>query len=594
MSRHLLLPLCAWVLGLAGAASGLLAQPPAPPKKTALLARAFDNQRRDLAAQAAQRFSAGRLPKELLRLGWDVRILQTLPKEVVQPPAGEVPTEANLRASLKGLGPLRRDDEVIVVLIGHLIALDAEAGKGGRRYYYCPQDASYQGLKKVAEVKAKHRLLALEEIYAALRACPARKKLLVLVTALTGGVKARDYPPPLCAVLPELPPPPEGVALLTSCEPGEFTSPHVRFLDLFGERLEKARPGVTMAGLLDQLRKDVTAKGKSLGPVFSARQHPRLLGGLPREWALTAERVEPAWPLLTAPFSAKAARERQEQLAKRLKLDAPVLTNAVGMKLVLIPPGECLMGSAGGYPDERPAVRVRLARPFLLGQHEVTQGQYQRLMGANPSHFKQVAGQDTSAFPVEQVTYKEMVLFCNALSERDKLPPYYALLGARRDPKTGRVTDFGSCTPTRGPGYRLPTEAEWEYACRAGTTTVFHFGETADGRQANLDSGRPGGVRPGAYLGRTTKVGSYAANAFGLHDMHGNVWEMCEDRYDPGRYKALAGKVADGSPHESGGGLARGGAWNFEPVDCRAAVRLPVFPDRGLKYVGFRVARNAE
>jgi formylglycine-generating enzyme required for sulfatase activity len=192
------------------------------------------------------------------------------------------------------------------------------------------------------------------------------------------------------------------------------------------------------------------------------------------------------------------------------------------------------------------------------------------------------------------VTYKEMVLFCNALSERDKLPPYYALLGARRDPKSGRVTDFLDCTPTRGPGYRLPSEAEWEYACRAGTTGTYHFGETADGTQANVDANRPGGVQAAAYLGHTAKVGSYAANAFGLFDMHGNVWERCEDRYDSGRYKALAGKVADGSAHESGGGLARGGAWNFPPQDARSATRLAVSTQLRYPFVGFRVARYAE
>jgi formylglycine-generating enzyme required for sulfatase activity len=611
VSRSHLLTLCAGALGLAGA-SWVLAQPPVPPKKTALVARAYDNRHDDLAAGTVKSLSGAgiRLTEALLRRGWDVRFLETRPAIVAQPPADERPTAANLRKYLKGLGPggaVRRGDEVMVVLIGHLVALEAEEAKGKRasRYYFCPQDAAYRGLKRAAEVKGEHRLLALDDLYGYLHACPAQKKLLVLVTALSGRCAAEEYAPPLCPRLPKLPPPPAGLAVLTSCAEGEFTSYNADFLDAFQEGLGKGeadgalggRPpdgAITLQELVAYVQARVRKEAGSHGRL-SFPQNPQLLGSPPRGWVLAGKAAEPAGPLLRAPFPPKAARQRQEQLAKELKLPAPVVSNSIGMKLALIPPVEFRMGSEqGGYEDERPRVRVRLARPFLLGQHEVTQGQFRRVMGANPSHFQEVAGQDTAAFPVEQVTYKEAVLFCNALSAREKLPPYYALLGAVRDERTGRVTDFRSCAPTQGPGYRLPTEAEWECACRAGTETPFHFGETADGTQANVDANRPGGVKAGAFLGRPAKVGSYAANAFGLYDMHGNVWELCEDRYDPGRYKALAGKVADGSPHESGGGLARGGAWNFPPQDARSAARMAVTAQLRYPFVGFRVARNAE
>jgi formylglycine-generating enzyme required for sulfatase activity len=597
VNRSHFLTLCAGALGLAGA-SLLLAQPPAPPRKVALVALPFDNQTPDdPATQGVADISSEtmRVMRALLRHGWDVRFLKSLDKIYIQPPASELPTEANLRAYLKGLRALKPDDEVIVVLVTRLVALDT--GGGSVRCYVCPQDAAYRGLAKAAQVRAEHHLLGLDEVYDYLRACPARKKLLVLMTAVSSTFRPGKYAPPLCARLPKLPPPPAGLAVLTSCAEGEFTSNRAHFLDAFQEGLEKAqsRDGVlTIGGLIAHVQAEVQKKASSYAEL-SFKQSPQVLGQLPRDWILVGGAGKPAGPLLVAPFSARAAKERQGQLARERKLASPVLTNGIGMKLVLLPPGEFRMGSAeGGAPDERPPVRVRLARPFFLGQYEVTQAQYQRVMGENPSHFKEVADQDTSAFPVERVTFKQAVLFCNALSAREKLPPYYALLGVRRDKRTGRVIDFLDCTPTRGPGYRLPSEAEWEYACRAGTTTAFHFGDTADGAKANVDANRPGGVKAGAYLGRTCKVGSYAANAFGLHDMHGNVWELCEDRYDPGRYKALAGKVSSGASHEGRGGLARGGAWNFPPQDGRSAARMAVSPRLRYPFVGFRVARYAE
>jgi formylglycine-generating enzyme len=156
------------------------------------------------------------------------------------------------------------------------------------------------------------------------------------------------------------------------------------------------------------------------------------------------------------------------------------------------------------------------------------------------------------------------------------------------------VVDFQDYGPAGGPGYRLPTEAEWEWACRAGTDTAFSFGDEATAKEANVDAGRPGGVKEGAYLGRPAQVGSYAANAWGLYDMHGNVAERVEESYDPRRYKELAAAVSDGSGGVGYGGLARGGAWNFPPADCRSATRLAVPPDATLKFVGLRVARDAE
>jgi formylglycine-generating enzyme required for sulfatase activity len=212
------------------------------------------------------------------------------------------------------------------------------------------------------------------------------------------------------------------------------------------------------------------------------------------------------------------------------------IENSIGMKLVLIPPGKFTMGSPkdekGRNKDEEQR-EVEIKKAFHLGIHEVTQEQFEKLMGFNPSYFsaratgkkgadyeswsKPGGGKDkvkglgsTSDFPVENVSFGEAVEFCKNLSA---LPP---------ERKAGR-------------SYRLPSEAEWEYACRGGAacTQVFHFGNSLSSEQANFRGTMPfGGAAKGPWLERTCKVGSYQPNAFGLYDMHGNVWEWCMDSYE--------------------------------------------------------------
>jgi len=228
----------------------------------------------------------------------------------------------------------------------------------------------------------------------------------------------------------------------------------------------------------------------------------------------------------------------------------------------LVPPGEFVRGSptteVGRDEDEGPQRVVRITRPFYLGVYEVTQAEYEQVMGENPSWFSkggrfeaQVAGMDTDRFPVEGVPWPDATEFCERLSSFSE------------EEAAGRI-------------YRLPTEAEWEYAARAGTTTPFYFGAVLTGHQANIDGRYPYGTSDDSpHLGRPTAVGSYAANALGLHDMHGNVWEWCSDWYSRTYYETSSTEDPAGPTGYYITRVIRGGGWNSFGRFTRSAYRRP-------------------
>jgi formylglycine-generating enzyme required for sulfatase activity len=261
----------------------------------------------------------------------------------------------------------------------------------------------------------------------------------------------------------------------------------------------------------------------------------------------------PAPPLAKAPFNDVKAKAHQQAWAKHLGAKDET-NNSVGMKLKLIPPGEFTMGS-NYRADEKPPHKVTLTKPFELGVYEVTQEQYEKVMGVmgtNPSKFK--APQN----PVEQVSWTDAVEFCRKLSS---LPEEKA---------AGYV-------------YRLPTEAEWEYACRAGTKTKYSFGdsesELGDYAWYTKNSGRT-----------THSVGRKKPNPWGLYDMHGNVWEWCQDRY--GNYPS--GSVTDPTGAASGSfRVSRGGCWSLNSDLCHSASRDRHSPGHRTFILGFRVLRSS-
>jgi len=253
------------------------------------------------------------------------------------------------------------------------------------------------------------------------------------------------------------------------------------------------------------------------------------------------------------------------------------LGNGIQLEMVMIPSGSFMMGlpetEEGSTKNERPQHQVTI-KAFCLGKYQVTQAQW-KAVAAFPQVNKELK-LDPSRFkgdnrPVEQVSWEDAVEFCDRLSRHTKRQ------------------------------YRLPSEAEWEYACRAGTTTPFHFGETTiTTNLANYQgtdneeykwSGSYGSGPKGVYREETTAVGSFGvANNFGLYDMHGNVWEWCQDDW----HSDYEGAPTDGSAwlsseESSDRKLLRGGSWDNYPGNCRSAYRYLGNLDPYYYHIGFRV-----
>jgi formylglycine-generating enzyme required for sulfatase activity len=225
------------------------------------------------------------------------------------------------------------------------------------------------------------------------------------------------------------------------------------------------------------------------------------------------------------------------------------------------------MGSPRNESERRPdedQVEVTLTKGFWMAKFEATQGQWKRIVGKLPGPpTAQLPEEDE--LPVGNINFAETEAFCRMLTD-----------AARQSGELPKTWEF-----------RLPTEAQWEYACRAGTKTATAFGDKLSSKQANSKGTPYNGAETGPSLGRATKVGSYPANPWGLHDMHGNTFEWCRDWYRP---KLPGGTDPDLYLATASSRVRRGGCWMDEGWPCRSACRLRFEPERRYDHIGFRIA----
>jgi formylglycine-generating enzyme required for sulfatase activity len=493
-----------------------------------------------------------------------------------------LPLKSNIVTQLQRvLGAAGEGDFVFVAFSGHGVRIQ-------QRSYLCPYDATME----------PGDLIPVNVVYKELEQCPAQFKLVLVDacqndktppqdrfgTRAAGTIKAFGL-----GSNERLP---EGILLMTSCSPGQMAieAPefgHGVFTHFLLQGLEgKAdRDQDGKVDLLewvkyaeDETKKYVFGKGRNQWPrykgEFSDFPLVRLAGHAtpssekPPVASIPPPVMPPAGvasspPLANAPFGAEEARQHRERWAKYLNRSVEE-TNSIGMKLELIPPGEFLMGSPEGEKhrdsDEGPQHQVRITKPFYLGMYEVTQEQYERVMGSNPSVFK------GSTRPVEHVSWEDAVKFCEKLSQQE------------------------------GNRYRLPTEAEWEYGCRAGTQTRHYWGDD-DSESVlkeycwySMNSSEGCWTEPHAEKQGTQPVGQKRANGWGLFDMSGNVWEWCQDWKDS--YPSTSIEDPTGPPSGSNR-VTRGGGFTENTWNCRSADRYGDGPGHRSIGQGFRVARVA-
>lgn len=263
----------------------------------------------------------------------------------------------------------------------------------------------------------------------------------------------------------------------------------------------------------------------------------------------------------------RQGKSKSEAIAQVSGFAEP-LADETALEMIYLPGGSFVMGAAdsekGVLPYELPAHEVKIA-PFALGKFTVTQAQWRvvaqypkinRDLNPDPAHFKD------DQYPVDRIAWYDAVEFCDRLSQQS------------------------------GRHYRLPSEAEWEYACRAGTPTPFHYGETLTGNLANYVATRAYAEETsGIYLQTPVPVGSYPPNAYGFYEMHGNIWEWCADHWHPSYENAPTTGSAWLTANPDSFRLLRGGSWDYDPEHCRSAYRNYYNPHCAqINQFGFRVA----
>jgi len=451
--------------------------------------------------------------------------------------------EKQFRLLLNGL---QADDSVVVAINGHGVHY-----QGDRVGYYCPLGA---------DLKDKKTLVSMEFFYDLLKKSKARQKLMIVQACQNDPFVSNDLAAERLEFGAKNDEVPEGIAAIFSCMEGQksYYDPDRKrglFFDHVirswnGEYLPAGEKKLDIEEFFRQVR--VKTKADALRFRGGVEQVPEVRREYKGEWLIAA-----AAPVRPAPPKEKL---EEKKIAGKGDLKAPklgdIITNSIGMKLTYIAPGTFMMGSHKTELERREDEfqhEVEITKGFYIGVYAVTQEEYEKVMHENPSYFNsmglgkdEVAGIDTRRFPVETVSWTDAKEFCRKLSLSE------------------------------GKTYWLPTEAQWEYACRAGTKSPFHFGETISADQANYNANSTyGDGKKGLYRKRSIPVGSFPPNAWGLHDMHGNVWQWCEDWYDEEYYEhspRIDPEKTKG-PETFGRRVLRGGSWKEGPNRCRSAAR---------------------
>jgi formylglycine-generating enzyme required for sulfatase activity len=508
---------------------------------------------------------AAALADSLLQAGFDrrhVRLLHDGAKE-----NSFRPFKANIEQQLDNLLSLAEaDDLVIVSFSGHGMHIDGKS-------YLCPNEAN--------DTKPDQTMIAVDDVYKKFSDCKAALKLLIVDACRNDPRPAgRKSATPsadrtqLGAVFER---PPEGIVVLASCAPGQISWED-----------EGLKHGVFMHHVLDGLsgKADGNKNGRvTLGELYDYASSETKLHVFNKfnDAQVPAQRGE-----INGVFELPRSSRTVE------------IVNSIGLRLTQLPAGEFLMGTANedpvGYWNETPRHTVRITKAFYIGTFEVTRGQFAQFVAATnyvtepeqdglggritnerglwekrpETNWRDPGFAQTDEHPVVNVTWNDAKAFCDWLSEKE------------------------------GNTYRLPTEAEWEYACRAGTETRYYNGDEAEGlvEIANIADATAKAKFPSweTIAGRdgylyTAPVGRFAPNKFGLYDMSGNVWEWCDDWYDMNYYKTS--RAEDPAGFTTGEErVSRGGSWDYTAVDARSAHRSRDVPSERYNDVGFRVVRE--
>ena len=482
---------------------------------------------------------------------------------------GKTATQAAIKSEFSALQKKADAEGVVLVgMFGHGVEVDTVDAAGGvfKDGCFCPFDTAmresldFKG-KPVLDAKGKTQiepdpdtLIKLGDLMKTLKLAKAGNRIVLADCCRTTPNAARGRTFGANFSVQDLP---DNTSMLFGCSPNEQAFEHKDWghgaftkclLDTIGE-LSVDGP-VDTAQLASQMKKRVPALVASVSP--RNRQTPK-------------------------PFITDVV-DLQLEMKRSLPTNPDLLTNSIGMELIEIPAGKFTMGSPADEKDrleDEEQVRVTLRKPFRLGKTEVTQGQWKSVMGTEPWDGEKFVQADKDC-PATYVSYFDAVEFCDTLTAIER--------------KAGKLKADEE--------YRLPTEAQWEYACRAGTTTAFSFGDEsklnahawwgAFDLEALLKGELKAGEGNAAREQYAHTVGTKKPNPWGLHDMHGNVWEWCSDCYDG----KLAGGIDPVGPERGSPRVYRGGGWGNIPGLCRSANRSNIVPSSRSSDLGFRVARS--